>query len=216
MLKQAIRKLLYLTVALCFSHAIAGSYEDYFRAVENDDPRALTGLLVQGFDPNTRDERGQVGLYLALREGSFQAADVLVAHPQLQIDAANAAGETPLMMAALRGHLDWCRRLLDRGAKLEPANGWTPLHYAASGPEHRVVRLLLDRGAPIDALSPERRTPLMMAALYGSEDSVGLLLSRGANPGLRDASGRRAVDLARGAGRDSLVDRLERATRQDK
>jgi ankyrin repeat protein len=212
MLKKTIRRILYLFVVLgiCSSHA--GSYEDYFRAIENDDGRTVAALLTKGFDPNTRDERGQVGLFLAFRGGALKVAEVLASHPQLQVDAANTMGETPLMMAALRGHVQWCRRMLDLGAKLE-LPGWTPLHYAATGPDYRVVELLLNRGAAVDSLSPERSTPLMMAALYGSEASAGLLLSRGANPSIRDARGRRAADLARGVGRDTLAERLERATR---
>ena len=212
MLKKNIRCLIYLIVTLSVLPAFAGSYEDYFRAIESNDHRAVAALLARGFDPNTRDERGQVGLFLAFRGGSLDVAEVLATHPQLQVDAVNTLGETPLMMAALRGHLQWCRRMLDLGAKLE-RQGWTPLHYAATGPEYRVVELLLNRGAVIDALAPDRSTPLMMAANYGSEASVGLLLSRGAAIGARNARGQRAADLARGAGRDALADRLERTTR---
>jgi ankyrin repeat protein len=212
MLKKNIRRIFYLLVVLGSFRAIAGSYEDYFRAIENNNHRAVAALLARGFDPNTRDEHGQVGLFLAFRGGALDIAEVLVSHPQLQVDATNTLGETPLMMAALRGHLEWCRRMLDLGAKLE-RKGWTPLHYAATGPDSRVVELLLNRGAAIDALAPDRSTPLMMAAIYGSEASVELLLSRGAATGLRNERGQRAVDLARGVGRDALAARLERATR---
>jgi len=38
------------------------------------------------------------------------------------------------MMAALRGSLEWTQRLIERGAAIN-RDGWTPLHYAASGPE---------------------------------------------------------------------------------
>ena len=212
MLKKNLRRLLYLLVAVVVFPAFSGSYEDYFRAIENNDHRAVAALLGRGFDPNTRDERGQVGLFLAFRSGSLEVAQVLAAHPQLQVDAANSLGETPLMMAALRGRLEWCGRLLDLGAKID-RDGWTPLHYAATGPEYRVVELLLNRGAAIDALSPDRETPLMMATRFGSEASVGLLLSRGAATGLRNARGQRAADVARSVGRDALAERLERATR---
>jgi uncharacterized protein len=212
MLKRRFRRFVYLVVVLMNFSAHAGSYEDYFRAIENNDRRAVAALLARGFDPNTPDERGHVGLLLAFRGGSLDVAEALVSHPQLRIDTTNSLGETPLMMAALRGHVDWCRRLLDLGAKLD-RQGWTPLHYAATGPEHRAVELMLDRGAAIDALAPDRSTPLMMAATYGSEASVNLLLSRGASTGLRDARGHRAADLARGAGRHALAERLERATR---
>jgi uncharacterized protein len=212
MLKRFVRSIAYLVIVVCVCPVIAGSYEDYFRAIENNDQGAVKELLVRGFDPNTRDERGQVGLFLALRGGALHVAEVLAAHPKLQVDAANSSGETPLMMAALRGRLEWSRRMLELGAKVN-RNGWTPLHYAATGPEYRVVELLLDRGAAIDALAPDRSTALMMAAMYGSEASVGLLLSRGAAAGLRNARGQRAADLARGVGREGLADRLEQATR---
>ena len=154
-MKYYLRLVLYLVFAIGFSSANAGAYEDFFRAVSVDDARTVSGLLERGFDPNSPDERGQVGLYLALRDGSLKVAATLLAHPGLKVDAVNAADETPLMMAALRGNLEWTQRLIDRGAKVS-RSGWTPLHYAASGPEPKVLTLLLDRGAPIDAPSPNR------------------------------------------------------------
>ena len=65
-------------------------------------------------------------------------------------------------------------------------DGWSPLHYAAAGPEPKIVAMLLDRGAPIDARSPNQTTPLMMAAGYGAEANVDLLLARGADKRLRN------------------------------
>jgi ankyrin repeat protein len=212
MLRKRFRILIYLSVILAVFSSHGGSYEDFFRAVENNDSSAVRTLLERGFDPNTPNERGLVGLFLALRGGSLDVADVLVAHPQIRIDAPNALNETPLMMAALRGRLVWSRKLLDLGAKVQ-REGWSPLHYAATGPEPKVVELLLSRGAPVDSLAPDGSTALMMAALYGSEDSAELLLSRGASAKLRNARGQRASDLARGTGRESLATRLERASR---
>ncbi|HSM20699.1 MAG TPA: ankyrin repeat domain-containing protein, partial [Rubrivivax sp.] len=89
----------YLFVLIGISLARAGSYEDYFRAVAVDNDRTVAQLLQRGFDPNTPDEKGQVGLYLALRDGSFQVAERLLGHADLKVDAVNAANETPLMMA---------------------------------------------------------------------------------------------------------------------
>ena len=147
---------------------MAGSYEDFFSALERNDAAAVQGLLRRGFDPNTRDPQGQVGLFLALRSPSIKVAEVLIEHPAIEIDAANLTAETPLMMAALRGQLDWCRRLVERGARID-REGWTPLHYAAAGPNSAVVAWLVERQARIDARSPNGTTPLMMAAGYGSE-----------------------------------------------
>lgn len=202
----------YLAVAHEVSIAQFDDATVFFRAVNVDNPATVRELLERGFDPNTLSEKGQMPLYLAMREGSFRVAEVLLAHPKLRLDATNAAGETALMMAAMRGHLDWVRHLLDRGAALE-REGWTPLHYAASGPETPVVALLLDRGARIDAPSLNRSTPLMMASRYGPESSVNLLLARGANATLRNDLGLGAADFARLGGRDLLAARLQKAER---
>lgn len=197
----------YLVVVIFVSSADADAKDEYFKALEIDAPHIVSRLLVGGLDPNQRDEQGQVGLYLALRASSLKAAEALLAHPRLDIDAVNPAGETPMMMAALRGNLEFTRRLLDRGAGLH-REGWTPLHYAASSPEPGVVSLLLDRGARIDARSPNGTTPLMMAARYGAIDAADLLRQRGADASLRNDLGLSAADFAAAAGRDDLAARL--------
>ena len=199
---------IYAIAAVTFSSASAGVYEDFFKAVNNGDGRTVNELIGRGFDPNSPDDRGQVALYLALRELSPKVLAALMASPDTKLDATNAAGETPLMMAALRGHQDWAERLLARGAAVNK-EGWAPLHYAATGPQVLIVGLLLDRGARIDALSPNGTTALMMAAHYGSEDSVLLLIKRGANLGLRNDQGLNVVDFARLSGREPLTARLQ-------
>lgn len=197
-----------IIAASWISVASAGPQEDFFKAVDIDAAHIVNGLLAQGFDPNQRDEKGQVPLFLALRSESRQVVAALLANPKTDIDAVNAHGETPVMMAALRGDLALTRQLLDRGARIT-REGWTPLHYAASGPEPRVVELLLDRGAPIDARSPNGTTPLMMAARYGAIDAADLLARRGADRVVRNDRGLNAADFAAGAGRDDLAQRLQ-------
>ena len=203
---------LYLAVAIGFSLARADDRVEFFRAVGVDDVRTVKQLLAQGFDPNTPSEKGQTPLYVAMREGAPRVATELLAHPALKVDAANAAGETALMMAALRGEVGFVARLLDLGAALERP-GWTALHYAASGPETRAVAVLIERGAKVDAPSPNRSTALMMAARYGPESSVNLLLARGADVRLRNDLGLGAADFARQGGRDALAERLQKLER---
>ena len=206
-MRNNIKKLFYLIALMVVSAARAGAYEDFFKAVELDNPRLLGAILAQGFDPNTLDPRGHTALYLALREGSTKAAETLVAQPDIRIDAENRYGETALMMAALKGRVDWCKRLIERGARVDK-DGWTPLHYAAVGPEVATVRLMLDRGARVDPVAPDGSTPLMLAAREGAIDAVPLLLEHGADPRLRSKNGMTAADFAKAGGRDKLAAKL--------
>lgn len=206
-MRKYFKFLIYLVALTSVSPSISGAYDDFFRAVHQDDPQTLGSLLARGFDPNSVDESGQPALVIAAREGSQRAVDALLARPDLKVDLKNRSGETALMLAALKGHAALVVRLLGRGASANQS-GWSPLHYAATGPDVGIVRVLIERGAALDARSPNATTPLMMAAQYGSEQSVDLLLARGADARLRNDRGLNAADFARLGGRDKLADRL--------
>ena len=189
--------------------ARADIYVDFFRAVNLDYVGGVRNALERGLDPNVLSEDGQCALYLAIREDNPKVIELLLSWPGVKLDQRNAVGETPLMMAALKGQVELMRRLLDRGAAVH-LEGWSPLHYAATGPSPAAVRLLLDKGAPVDARSPNGSTPLMMAARYGDEKSVVLLVERGADIGLRNGRGMDAYAFAEGADRDWMVATLKR------
>jgi uncharacterized protein len=212
-MKYYFRNLLYLFVIVGVSYARAGSYEDFFIAINRNDDWSVSRLLERGFDPNSRDSKGQTGLILALRDDSQRVAEALWKSQALDVNVQNASAETPLMMAALRGRIAWMQRLIDRGAQVHK-EGWSPIHYAATGPEAKAVALLIERGAPIEALSPGKDTPLMMAARYGAEDSVDLLLARGASASAKNDRNLDAADMARAAGRDFLLVRLQKSVKR--
>jgi uncharacterized protein len=198
-----------LCVAAAFStSAQAGSYDDFFTAITRDDPTEISDLLKRGFDVNSRSMKGQVGLFEAIQKDSQKAVAALLQSEALDVNALNDKGESVLMMAALKGKLELCELLLKRGAKVNK-DGWTPLHYAATGPEPKTVALLLERGAELEAESPNKNTALMMAVRYGPEASVDLLLAQGADLKRVNAGGWNAVELAANVGREVLSKRLE-------
>ena len=203
-----LRITVYLAILVGVSSVHSGAFDDFFRAVRTDNPRAVAELLSRGFDPNTHEESGQSALTLAVRDGAAQVIDTLIKHPQTDMNAPNRSGETALMLAALKGQLDLVKRLVERGAAINQS-GWNPLHYAASGPDPDVVSWLLERGAELDARSPNGTTALMMAAGYGHERSAELLLAKQANVEARNERGLTAADFARRAGREALAKRLD-------
>ena len=100
---KKFRQRLVVTAFFLISGPIfAGSYQDFFKAIQLDQPRAIEKLLQRGFDPNTPNPDGVPALLQALTEQSFQAAVVLARHPQIQADVRNSRGESPLMLAANR------------------------------------------------------------------------------------------------------------------
>ena len=210
-----LKKIFYLVVFICFSSANAGSFDDFFSAIQRDDARTLTALLQRGFDPNTRDAKGQPGLLLAVREPSPNALRVLLNAKNIQVEARNSQDESPLMMAAIRGQLDIARQLIDKDADVNKP-GWAPLHYAVSssqGDALGVAKLLLDNSAYVDAASPNGTTPLMMAAMYGTPEAVKLLLEESADPTLKNQLGLTAIDFARRANRNDVAELIATAIR---
>jgi len=209
-----IRIILYFIVLIGFISARAGPNEDFFKLAELDQSRAVAAQLKQGFDPNSTNDKGQTGLLFALQNDSFAVAELLISYPRTDVNLANPLGETPLMLAAIKGQVELCRQLIARGAQINKP-GWSPLHYAASAAQAdlAVLQLLLTRGAKVNAESANKTTPLMMAAGYGSEDAVALLLKQGGDPRQRNDLGLNAADFAQNGGREGLAERLAKAAK---
>lgn len=191
------------TIGLFFISGIAcaGAYEDFFKAVQLDNPRQVKQLLERGMDPNTVNADGTPALIKALQEQSFKAAQALLESPGIHAEVRNARGETPLMLAALRGQEALAVKMTLLGAAVNK-EGWTPLHYAATGGHLRLVAFLLGAGADANAESPNGTTPLMMGAMYGNSNVVKLLLESGAEAYPRNDQGLSALDFAQKAGRE--------------
>lgn len=211
-MRNYFRFIAYLWMVIGFSLAQAGSYDDFFRAVLRDDKAGIQQLLNRGFDPNTLDPKGMHGLYIALQEGSLKAAEALIDWPKTNVEWRTPQDESPLMMAALKGHTELVRKLIARGADVNKP-GWAPLHYAATNGHLKIMEILLEEHAFIDAQSPNGTTPLMMAAHYGTPAAVKLLLEAGADTQMKNELGLSAVDFANRANRKDSADMILAAVR---
>lgn len=189
--------------------AQAAPIDDLVIAAELNDGRTVLSLLLKGVDPNQADSRGRKALFVAAKEESLRALDSLLASPLTRLDEPNAQGETPLMIAAIRGSLPAVQALVKRGAAINRA-GWTPLHYACSGPDNGVAAFLIANGAELNARSENGTTPLMMAARYGNSDLVPLLIKAGAEPRAANEQELTAADFADRGGRDVMAKQLRR------
>ena len=184
---------IYVFIGLSICHA--GSYEDFFQAIDRDDSAMVETLLKRGFDANTPSPQGASPLMSAIRQAALKSAIVLAAWPQTRVDDRNAEDETPLMLAVFHNQKSVVHLLIERQADVNKP-GWTPLHYAATQGHADMVRVLMQHHAYIDAPSPNGTTPLMMAARYGNPLVTKLLLEEGADPRLKNDLGLSVLDFA--------------------
>ena len=199
-----IKGLLCLIIFSVLGVANAGSHEDFFNAVKQDNAKKIKELLINGFDANTPDPKGLSGLHLAVLESSPKAALMLIDWAKTDVNKLNKKGESALMLAALKGNQEIAEKLSKKGGDINKT-GWTPLHYAATGGWVPIINLLLENSAYIDAGSPNGTTPLMMAAMYGTSAAVDFLLQEGADPAIKNQQSLTALDFAQRGNRPDAV-----------
>jgi ankyrin repeat protein len=124
-------------------------------------------------------------------------------------EAANARdrrGATLLMHAAAFGSPEAMKLLLDRGADVNARNAFDATALVWGAADERKVHMLAEKGANVNARTKQGRTPLMAAAACdGCSGIVRYLLSKGADPKVKDNSGGTALKSAAAAGDAATV-----------
>lgn len=181
------------------------SYREWFEAVRIDDVRRVQSLLARGFDPNSVEpERFDTALILSVRLKSSKVFSALLQAPDVNLNARSLNGDTALMIAAYLPDIPRALALITKGVEINRP-GWTALHYAAASGSLPIIQRLLDESAFIDAESPNKTTPLMMAARGGHAAVIKLLLEEGADPKLKNEADMTAADFARAQGFKELA-----------
>jgi ankyrin repeat protein len=137
----------------------------------------ISRILVRHLDP-TR---------FALNNQDLSTHDVLFSSDKFgHINDRDGNGETPLHVAAKKGHKEIAELLLLVGADVNtqsvPSVGLTPLHFAVIHGHDDVVDMLIKAGAEIDAKGRYcGETPLLLAALFGRVRVLDMLLKANAD-----------------------------------
>ena len=119
----------------------------------------------------------------AVRAGDREQVRALIAS-DVDVNAADADGATPLHWAAFDDEVAIGRALIEAGAHVDAVTrfGATSIALAAENASVAFLTVLLDAGADPDWATPEGETLLMTVARTGRTDAVRLLLERGADP----------------------------------
>jgi len=188
------------------------SLQSFVLAAKANDASFLGQLPELGLDAQSRDSLRNNLLMLALREAGEDLALAMLSQPDWQglqvIEHQNQLGETPLMIAAIKGLDRAVKRLVEIGAEVNRP-GWTALHYAATSGSVAVIRLLGEHSAYVDAMSPNNTTPLMMASRFNHRPAAAELIQLGADPTITNQAGLNARDYAKEQGNRDLAFWLE-------
>lgn len=109
----------------------------------------------------------------------------------LDIDRADAQGNTALSIAVLESNPRMVRALIASGARIDTRHvrGRTPLHLAAATYFESCTLALLNAGADINAQDDNGDTPCHLALRAGSQHNLRALLDRNARMDIRNCRG---------------------------
>lgn len=160
-------------------------------------------LVRGGASLSSRGSHGTPLHALCQLEDQEAALDVMEAaddEAELELDARNAMGQTPLHMACLANNDEIARVLVELGADVNAEDDLrsTPALAAASNGDFELVRFLCDKGADLEVRSSAGEDMLAAAivAPEPSPDLVGWLLMRGADGEAVNDDGETPLHLA--------------------
>lgn len=170
-------------------------------------------LLERGGKPEVEHAQPALIAAASVDDDDPQGVKLLLKR-KAHVNARGRLARTPLMTAALHGHVLVCKALLDAGADIDLADthGTTALMEAARGGAIDVLELFADHEPALNVCDSHGRTALIIASQskQACDETVRQLLQMGASPDVAAADGRRAVDHAAAAGRWTIVAQLDR------
>ncbi|CAB0037260.1 unnamed protein product [Trichogramma brassicae] len=166
-------------------------------------------LLKNGANLSLANKDGSTPLHLICRrfmDEDFTEEFFEICSDRLQtveIDARDKDGDTPLIRALRYSNMKAVEKLLGNGADPNLVNekGETPLHMIDGRTSGVVVNTFLDisdalnRPVQFDARDNEGNRPLHVAAKRGNDDTIELLLRRGADPNSANEEGQTPLHL---------------------
>lgn len=156
---------------------------------------ATDGILL------TTDNNHATPLHAAARKGHSDCLRLLLTHPQADINAQDAFGNTALSLACFRGNSACVRLLLEQkglNINLQDQFGNTPLIWAAADGYTEIVRMLLQHpNTHVNIQNEDGWTALMYAALGNYADTLRVLLQHpDTDYSLRAKDGANAISFA--------------------
>jgi len=169
-------------------------------------------LIELGADPNKKDGNGITPIAAAIMRDHVASIEALI-EKGAELEVPGQQGFHPLALAIAENKYESAKALMQGGADVSLTSGeegLTPLMIVAAqtGPAEGSIflpgstrptdlaKVLIEKGANVDAQAHNGMTALMIAASNNSAPMIGLLMDAGSDPGLKNAQGQTAEDVA--------------------
>lgn len=163
---------------------------------KNDEDKINKGITDQ---INGRDKDGLTPLIWAILQDNGMMAAALMKEGADPNQSDLQFQQTPLYLAIERGNEGMVQILLANGAKLNhyDVNGRTPLIWAVIQRNPTIISAILAKQPDVNVKETQLGvTALSIAAMEGNANTVKWLLDAGADPLIKDNTGRNALDWA--------------------
>lgn len=168
-------------------------------AIVNNQVEVARFLMQSGACVYHVEEDGSTGLHHAAKLGNLEVVMLLLNTGQVDLNAQDSGGWTPIIWAAEHRHIDIVRALLNRGANvtLKDKEMNVCLHWASFAGSAEIAELILNAGCSLSSVNQHGDTPLHISAREGYTECVTLFLSRGADIDVVNREGDTPLSLAR-------------------
>ncbi|KAL7803511.1 hypothetical protein V8C44DRAFT_353064 [Trichoderma aethiopicum] len=149
---------------------------------------------------------GRPLLHIAAEFGHAPLISLLIKDHKAHVNGKDEDGNTPLHIAALRGHLDVVKMLVENGARIDSRDhyGQTPLFKTMKYSEYRIAEYLIECGADVNLTDKAKASPLIHAMRRRDPRMTKLLLEHRAVPRMTE-SGRSSSDQGKARRRPPKV-----------
>jgi ankyrin repeat protein len=211
-------KLLTAMAATMLVGCKASDDDSLFQAIRAKDTKEVDRILAKGtvtLDRPRQSNDVNKPLAFAAAYGNLEIVKLILAHGA-NINGEVAYGDVPLVKAAEHGNKDIIKYLIEQGADVNKPNdfGISPFIGLSATESVELVELGLKYGGKINESYTNRTSPncgknnynaLQAAVADGRTDTVKVLLARGGDPSIKDASGKTCLDVAREKGNAEIV-----------